>query len=468
MNNRIEIEKLKGRISLTRVVGHYLPLEKRGTAFVGLCPFHDDHHPSLRVDPEKGLYHCFSCNAGGDVFRFVREKERCSFAEAVRICADICRLPLPGKQVAAKKKAAAPSLPVPTMAENEAFRQTLLPYDPGMEELKEIYTQFEVGLAPAGAGEVYAFTARRLVFPIRNAEGGLVAFAARYLGDGQDRKIPKYLNSPTSPLYKKDTLLYGWHRAIAEVRRTDMLFLTEGYKDALAMHAAGFTNTVALCGVNLSAVHIAHIRQEVRTVCLLLDADPVGRKTAGELLPLLRKSGLRVMDLLPEGGKDPDEMFRALGREGFAEWIGRNSLSPIRRKLESLLVAVCRRWPDTCCLTAEGETQLYSENITEVLTYQDMLPEYQAVPASDAEVDYQYALHTVSHHREEVRRSELVHYLFLCYLEVRFAERVRANSRCLSRLAQRETEERADLLRTLQYDREYLEEVTRELQANNL
>lgn len=464
MNSRIEIESLKERISLTRVVGHYLPLEKRGAAYIGLCPFHDDHHPSLRVDPAKGLYHCFSCREGGDVFRFVQQKEGCSFGEAVRICADICHLPLPGKPAEAKKKPASQPQPVPAVADNELFRQTLLPYDPGMEELKEIYRLFEVGLAPDCVPGAYAFTTRRLVFPIRSAEGGLVAFAARYLGDGQGRKIPKYLNSPTSPLYKKDTLLYGWHRAVEEVRRTGVLYLTEGYKDTLAMHAAGFTNTVALCGVNLSTVQIDDIRREARTVCLLLDADKAGRQTAEGLLPLLRKSGLRGMNLLPEGGKDPDEMFRTMGREGFIQWVRRNSLSPLRRKLEGLLVAVCRRWPDTCCLTADGDTQLYWENITEVLRYENMLPGYAPVPASDAEIDYQYALHTVSHHSEEVRHSELVRYLFLCYLEVRFTERVRTDSRRLSRLSQKVTDERTELLEKLQYEREYLERVTGELQ----
>ena len=93
--NRLEITSFKERVDLVKVVGHYLTLERKGTAYLGLCPFHDDHHPSLRVDPAKGVYHCFSCGAGGDVFRFVQEKEGCSFGEAVRLCADICHLPVP-------------------------------------------------------------------------------------------------------------------------------------------------------------------------------------------------------------------------------------------------------------------------------------------------------------------------------------------------------------------------------------
>ena len=93
--NRLEITSFKERVDLVKVVGHYSTLERKGAAYLGLCPFHDDHHPSLRVDPAKGVYHCFSCGAGGDVFRFVQEKEGCSFGEAVRLCADICHLPVP-------------------------------------------------------------------------------------------------------------------------------------------------------------------------------------------------------------------------------------------------------------------------------------------------------------------------------------------------------------------------------------
>lgn len=93
--NRLEITSFKERVDLVKVVGHYSTLERKGAAYLGLCPFHDDHHPSLRVDPAKGVYHCFSCGAGGDVFRFVQEKEGCGFGEAVRLCADICHLPVP-------------------------------------------------------------------------------------------------------------------------------------------------------------------------------------------------------------------------------------------------------------------------------------------------------------------------------------------------------------------------------------
>ncbi len=332
--NRLEITSFKERVDLVKVVGHYSTLERKGAAYLGLCPFHDDHHPSLRVDPAKRVYHCFSCGAGGDVFRFVQEKEGCGFGEAVRLCADICHLPVPALDAGTQKhrpdkqpvekdsSLAVPhqvreQVPAPTVEMNERYGQTLLPYDPGMEELRETYAAFEIGIAPAIVPEAWKFTRGRIVFPIRNAAGELVAFAARYQGDLPAKKIPKYINSSTSAIYKKDELFYGWYRAVSKVRETGIVFLTEGYKDTLAMHAAGFSNTVALCGTNLSEHHIAMIRKEAVTVCLFLDADEVGRETVTGVMPKLRSAGLRVVDILPEGGKDADEMFRSLGREAF-------------------------------------------------------------------------------------------------------------------------------------------------------
>ena len=484
MMNRTEIQAIKERLSLVRIVNHYQTLEKKGNAWLGLCPFHDDHHPSLRVDPAKGLYHCFSCGASGDVFRFVREKEGCGFTDAVRICMDICHLPTlspdaeqqkgkpqkqhkPGRNKPDKQPVAGP-----TVVGNEAYARTLLPYDPGMEELRETYAAFGVGLAPAVVPKDWTFTRGRIVFPIRNERDELVAFAARYRGGLPERKIAKYLNSSTSEIYKKDELLYGWHRAVGKIRETGLVFLTEGYKDTLAMHAAGFTNTVALCGTNLSESHIAMIGKVSAGVCLFLDADEVGRKTVAEVLPRLHGAGFRVVDILPEGGKDADELFRSMGREAFATWVRRMMVPPFVRRAESLLVAACRRWPDTCCLTEEGKEILYIDHIREVLSCDGLLPSGSLASAPDAgrqahgpeteELDNLYALHTVPSHADRIRRSELIRYLFLCYLEARLSERVRLQACRLSATTGKE-KQRIALLTSLQYHRNYLCEVSREL-----
>lgn len=487
--NRIEITTIKERVDLVRVINHYLMLEKKGNAWLGLCPFHDDHHPSLRVDAQKGLYHCFSCGASGDAFRFVQEKEGCGFVEAVGRCLDICHLPMlvpeartPQPRAEKQKAGAGSTLPsasaspapkaVPSVADNERYAQALLPYDPGMEELREVYASFGVGVAPPVVPKGWDFTRGRIVFPIRNGQGELVAFAARYRGDLPAKKIPKYLNSDTSAIYKKSELLYGWFRAVEKVRETGLVFLTEGYKDTLAMHAAGFTNTVALCGVNLSDHHLALLRAEASTVCLFLDADEVGRKTAEGVIPKLREAGLQVVDMLPEGGKDADELFRRMGREAFAGWVGGRMLPPIVRRSESLLVSACHRWPDTCCLTDEGNEVLYVDHIRRILSSDGLLPAEGLVPAPDTslqasspisgELDHLYALHTEPSHSERVRHSELIRYLFLNYLEVRLSERVRLQARRLSDSGMNK-EQRTELLSSLQYHRNYLSLVSREL-----
>lgn len=488
--DRIEMEALKERIDVVKVVGSYLTLEKRGAVYWGLCPFHDDHHPSLRVDAAKGLYHCFSCKAGGDAIGFVREKESCGFMEAIGICADICRLPVPAidtrrqNDCRDKRPAASGCLPAVSpagkeqqagavVAANEAFLRTLLPYDPGMEELREVYASFGVGMAPAMVPEAFRFTRQRIVFPIHNHEGRLVAFAARYCGDLSAGKIPKYLNSATSPVYKKDELLYGWHKAQAEVRLTGVVFLTEGYKDTLAMHAAGFGNTVALCGTNLSERHIGLIASRAATVCLFLDADRVGRATAEEAAVRLRKAGLKVVDLLPEGGKDADELIRAMGREAFAGWVSQRAVAPEIRHTGALLAAACRRWPDTCCLTAEGEEVLYDGYIRELLAAEGFLPG-EGFPSSSScqwtqpqpleeELDGLYDLRSNQAHGPQVRRSELIRFLLLCYLEVCLSERIRRQAHHISKTFIDEEEQRLELLSSLQYDRNYLNMVSRQL-----
>ena len=189
-------------------------------------------------------------------------------------------------------------------------------------------------------------------------------------------------------------------------------------------------------------------------------------------MPKLRSAGLRVVDILPEGGKDVDEMFRSLGREAFIHWVEKVMIPPARRKAESLLVAACHRWPDTLCLTEEGEEVLYVDNIRKILSSDDLLPADSLVPALDAgpqkdrpetkELDNLYALHTDLSHSDRVRRSELVRYLFLNYLEVRLVDRVRQNLHRLFRTFADE-ESRVLLLSDLQYQRNYLSSVSREL-----
>lgn len=455
MNNPIDIASLRERIDVVQVISRYLHLQKQGAGYVGLCPFHEDRHPSLQVSPAKGLYHCFSCGAGGDAFGFVQKREGCGFGEAVRICADICHAGyIPQQQEIRQPETKKEKRPKgePTVAGNERFWATLLPYDPGCEGLKDTYARFGVRMGVNATSYLYRFTQDRLVFPIRDAAGQLVAFAARYVGTDQEvLKQRKYMNSKTSSIYKKDSLLYAWHEAEEAIRESGQVFITEGYKDALAMHAAGFSQAVALCGVSLSACHLSLICGAADTVFLLLDGDTVGRNVAAKLVPLFRKSGLQVVDLVPEGGKDPDEMFRRMGREPFAAWIRRAMVSPARLEAGALLSAACRRWP-------EGVTEECTpENMPEILQVEDL----QSSAARFAELDRLYGQHTEPSHAEAVRQGELIRYLCLCYREVCLEADIRQDSRRLS-LASGEAA-RAACFAALQRHRLELRDVSRAL-----
>lgn len=459
---RTEINRIKEGVDLVRVIGNYLSMEKRGAAYMALCPFHADRHPSLRIDPVKGLYHCFSCGAGGDAFHFVQQREGCGFTEAVRRCAEICHVSFSVKKVVPAVSAkAGEQRPAPSPEENERFRRSLLAYDPGMEELRETYALFGVGIAPPAVPDAYRFTARRIVFPIWNTTGELVAFAARYQGEIRDKKICKYLNSATSRLYRKGELFYGWHLAVERIRETGIVFVTEGYKDTLAMHAAGFTQTVALCGTSFSACLMEQLRSVAYRVYLLLDADETGRRKAGEFMPLLREAGLEVKDLVPEGGKDPDEMFRLLGRDAFAGWVSREMIPSGCLGLERLLVAACCYWPETTCLTDGGKEVSFLEHVEGLLSRDDLLPvnweNRELTEASVPELLRLYEVRTDPAASENVRRSELSFFLLFNYLELRLTDRIRRKIRQLSFTGMKSDETRRNsLLAGLQYDRVYL------------
>ena len=280
-------DSLKERIlrvaTIEEVVAAYVPLQRSGAGYVGLCPFHADKHPSLHVHPGKQFFKCFACGEGGDLFAFVQKIEGCSFTEAMGKLAKRYSIDsrewtvdnyagkkkrTDGKGTTGKRTAGSPDktanensddqlsvvnsqLSIRTIgAANRLFASLLQPYVPEDEALRETYRLFGVGIAPPEVPADYRKMRSRLIFPIRDEKGGLVAFAARRRTDGEEGA--KYVNSPASPVYSKSRVLYALDLAGEAIRERRFVFVTEGYKDALAMHAAGFTNTVALCGVGIS------------------------------------------------------------------------------------------------------------------------------------------------------------------------------------------------------------------------
>lgn len=336
--NRNEIQSLKSSLRIEEVIARYLHLDRHGNKYTGLCPFHSDHHPSLEVSPDKQTFTCYACGEKGDVFTFVEKIEHCSFQEAVAKfhSASPVRPPV---EAMTESRATRPV----AMRDNLPFLQSLLPYASGHHELSGAYLDFEVGQSPVQTSREWQAMRNRIIFPIRDEAGELVGFAARRLNDS-DANVPKYINSSAGDGYRKGETLYGLYRAKAALRKTEILFITEGYKDTIAMHAAGFTNTVALSGTALTAAHIALVKKQAGRVFLLLDGDDAGRTATAKAYAQLIAAGIEAESVVLPDGEDPDSLFRKWGRQAFAAWVGKWTDKP--HTSESGLLTACLLYPD--------------------------------------------------------------------------------------------------------------------------
>lgn len=302
---------------IEEVIGRYVQLTRKGKSLLGLCPFHEDHHPSLTVNPEKQYFTCFACGEKGDVIHFLQKIERVSFGEAVK------KLKMENGKLKIKSEVK-PEVKLTkrvceTEKQNLLFFSSLLPAASGDSDLTPTWLDFGVGTSPAMVVGEWKAMRNRLVFPIRDEEGILVGFGARRLTETSGS--PKYINSPTSELYRKNEILYGLHIARKVIREKQYAILVEGYKDVLAMHAAGFRNTVALCGTALCDGHIALLKKYTSRVLVMLDADTAGRKASEKAVYLLRMQGIRAYGVeLPEG-EDPDSLFRLWGKDRFTGYL---------------------------------------------------------------------------------------------------------------------------------------------------
>ena len=383
-------DSLKERIlrvaTIEEVVAAYVPLQRSGAGYVGLCPFHADKHPSLHVHPGKQFFKCFACGEGGDLFAFVQKIEGCSFTEAMGKLAKRYSIDsrewtvdnYEGKKKRTDGKRTAGSsdnsqLSIRTIgAANRLFASLLQPYVPEDEALRETYRLFGVGIAPPEVPADYRKMRSRLIFPIRDEKGGLVAFAARRRTDGEEGA--KYVNSPASPVYSKNRVLYALDRAGEAIRERRFVFVTEGYKDALAMHAAGFTNTVALCGVAFTTGHIRLLAGYTQRIVLLLDADGAGEASMEKIVAMLScgtgPEGERlepaclfeVSRMQLPYGEDPDSLLHGAGLVSFRRQITASlHLALLETYEHRLLRQIAKTVSDlSLCLSCEDRISLLS------------------------------------------------------------------------------------------------------------
>ena len=344
------IEEVRMKNDIVDVVSQYVKLNKRGSTYFGLCPFHNEKTPSFSVTPAKQMYYCFGCGAGGNVFNFVMEYENYTFGEALKHLADRAGVQLPKIEYSgeAKKKAErrAALLEINKLAagyfyyqlRRESGRQAH-EYLTGRGLSEETIRKFGLGYSDKYSDDLYKYLKsknysdellrdsglfnvderrgmydkfwNRVIFPIMDVNNRVIGFGGRVMGDGK----PKYLNSPETTIFDKSRNLYGLN--VARTTRKNYLILCEGYMDVISMHQAGFTNAVASLGTALTSGHASLLKRYTQEVLLLYDSDDAGVRAALRAIPILREAGVssRVVNLKPH--KDPDEFIKALGAEEF-------------------------------------------------------------------------------------------------------------------------------------------------------
>ena len=347
------IEEVRTRNDIVDVISGYVKLQKKGSNYFGLCPFHNEKSPSFSVSPQKQMYYCFGCGAGGNVITFVMEYENYTFPEALKVLADRAGVKLPEVEYSREERAKAdkrsPLLEINKLAANYFYYQLHQPqgkigydYFKKRELSDETIRRFGLGFANKTSNDLYQYLRakgygdeilkdtglvtveergtydkfwNRVMFPIMDVNNRVIGFGGRVMGDG----TPKYLNSPETMIFDKSRNLYGLN--YARTSREKYMLACEGYMDVIAMHQAGFTNAVASLGTAFTTQHAALLKRYTDTVILTYDSDGAGVKAVLRAIPILKEAGIstRVLNLKPY--KDPDEFIKNLGPEAFRERI---------------------------------------------------------------------------------------------------------------------------------------------------
>ena len=348
------VEEVRSRSDIVDVISQYVGLQKKGSQYFGLCPFHNEKTGSFSVSPQKQMYYCFGCGAGGNVFSFLMNYENMSFKEAIEELAPKAGVTLPEVEMSYqdRKKADRRSRLMEINKEAAGYFYKLLRSDHGKQahdyfikrELSpETMQKFGLGYSDKVSDDLYRYLRskgyddnilkdsglitmderkgphdkfwNRAMFPIMDANGKVVAFGGRVMGEGE----PKYLNSPETEVFNKSRTLYGLY--LARKSRREQFILCEGYMDVIALHQAGFDNAVASLGTALTSGHASMLKRYVKDVYLSYDSDGAGQKAAMRAIPILKEVGIhcKIIDMSPY--KDPDEFIKALGADEYEKRI---------------------------------------------------------------------------------------------------------------------------------------------------
>ena len=359
-----KINDIRNSVNIVDIIKEYVPLTSKGKNFFGVCPFHEDHAPSMSVSSDKQIYRCFSCGAAGNVFTFVKDYENVSFLEAVSIVAKKAGILFEYKDTTVSKTNNQNSVLYKILSDASKFYQNNLSTKSGeaaRNYLKqrnfsnECIKEFEFGLA-SNNNSLYNFLHKkgysdsdiertslisternihdifinRVMIPIHDLEGNIVGFTGRIYTESND---PKYINSKESDVFKKGKILFNYHRAKAHVRNSRELIIVEGNMDALKLNAAGINNVIALMGTALTLDQVNAIKKMRSKVILMMDNDNAGKLGMYQNGNILKKNGIDPFVVLLSGAKDPDEYINKFGVDKFNNLL-KNPLSFLNYKLD--------------------------------------------------------------------------------------------------------------------------------------
>jgi DNA primase len=361
------INEINSRLEIVDIVAETVQLTRKGNRYWGLCPFHQEKTASFSVTPDRNMFYCFGCHAGGDMVSYIMKREAMEFREAVEYLANRAGVTVQKETPAARRKQ---DRVRGVLAANQAaaqFYHQLLLSDQGKKGLKylqarqlspDIVEKFCLGYAPDKWNTIedylfkrafsqdqvkstglikrsdqqnryYDLFRDRIIFPIHDQRGEIVGFGGRVL----DESLPKYLNTPETELFSKRKNLYGLYQARQAMRTLNQALVVEGYMDCLKLHQAGIENTIASLGTALTQDQARLLRRFVEEVVLLFDGDDAGQREALRAVQVLHAEGLKVWVVSLPGGKDPDEYLDLYGKEEFLQYIQNSKMDHIEFKL---------------------------------------------------------------------------------------------------------------------------------------
>lgn len=339
-----DVDKIKNKIDVADLIGGYIPIKRAGRNFKAVCPFHNEKSPSFVISPERQMWHCFGCNKGGDILTFIEEYERMDFSESLKLLADKANIKLTKTAFLThqdEKKARIYEINHLTslfyhylLTEHKSGKNALsyvtekrgltpaliktylLGFSPHQSSAltsylinKKGYTKeelIEAGVATLRNGRVYDFFQNRIMFPIQDSRGNIVAFSGRGLTDGA---IPKYINTKETPVYVKGDTVFGLFQARDSIKKEGKVLLMEGEFDVISSFKEGITNTVAIKGTALTENQIRLLKRYAQKIVFCFDTDKAGTEAQRRSIALITHEGINASVVIPPEGKDPDELL---------------------------------------------------------------------------------------------------------------------------------------------------------------